>query len=57
MSESKQPHESIWRAYGPEKEAWKKAGNYFTPEQLSAMEKDLSDLTIQPIPRKIYDAN
>ncbi|MGZ8901100.1 MAG: hypothetical protein ACXW3Z_13485 [Limisphaerales bacterium] len=58
MSESKQPlDESVWRAYGPEKDAWKKAGNYYTAEQLDAMEKEFSDLTIQPVPRKIYDAN
>ena len=58
VSERKEPFdESVWRAYGPQKEAWKKAGNYFTAEELERMEAELSDLTIQPIPRKVYEAD
>jgi hypothetical protein len=58
VSEQKEPFAgSVWHAYGPQKEAWKKAGNYFTAEELEKMEAELSDLTIQPIRRKIYDTD
>ena len=58
MSERKEPFdESVWHAYSPQKQAWKKAGNYFTAEELKGMEAELSDLAIRPIPRKVYDAN
>ena len=55
MSEPKQPlDESIWCAYGPEKEAWKKHGNYFTAEELKKMQEDFRDLVIRPVARKVY---
>ena len=58
MSERKEPcDESVWRAYGPQKEAWKKAGNYFTAGELERMEAELSDLKIEVVPRKVYDAD
>lgn len=58
MSERKlRIEESVWRAYGPEKDAWKKAGNYYSAEQLDAMEREFLDLTIQPVPKKVYAAD
>jgi len=46
-----------WPAYGPEKDQWKAAGNYFTSEELRLMAEDFKDLTISPPPEKIYDAD
>ena len=58
MSEPKKPlDESVWRAYGPEKEAWKRRDNYYSAEERDAMEVELSDLVIQPCPRKVYTAD
>ena len=55
MSEPIQPlDQSIWRAYGPEKEAWKKQGNYFMADELKRMEKELGELVIRPVRRKVY---
>jgi hypothetical protein len=49
--------ENLLRAYGPEKEAWKAAGNYFSAEELKRMEEEFSDLTIKTIPPTIYAAD
>lgn len=34
-----------WSAYGPDKQAWKEKGNYYTPEELAEMDK-VDDFTI-----------
>ena len=46
-----------WHAYGPEKEAWKAAGNYYTAEDLKRMAEDFRSLTISSADEPIYDAN
>lgn len=38
-----------WRAFGPEKEAWKRAGNYYTNAELDCMERAaMRELSLQP---------
>jgi hypothetical protein len=46
-----------WPAYGPEKEQWKAAGNYFSAEELRRMADDFKDLKIKRRRRKVYNAN
>ena len=55
--EDKVASEDLLRAYGPEKEAWKAAGNYFTAEELKRMEKDFADLKIKVASDPIYAAD
>jgi hypothetical protein len=57
VSELSKVKPADWPAYGPEKDAWKKAGNYFTAEELARMAEDFKDLTITIPPETIYDAN
>ena len=47
MSDLQKINHADWPAYGPEKEAWKKAGNYFTAEELARMAEDFKDLKIK----------
>jgi hypothetical protein len=46
-----------WLAYGPEKEAWKAAGNYFTAEELKRLEKESREVAITFCPEKICCAD
>lgn len=57
MADGEEINQPIWAAYGPAKEAWKREGNYFTPEELARMAEEFRDLTIEPCPDVIYDAN
>ena len=57
LMEEKPAPEDLLRAFGPEKEAWKAAGNYFTAEELRRMEKDFADLRIEDAPDPIYAAD
>jgi len=44
----------LWPAYGPEKEAWKKAGNCYTADELRQMAIDLKDFAFSPRTRRVY---
>jgi hypothetical protein len=57
VAENNNGPDPIWKAFGPAKQKWKEAGNFYSHEELLQMQKDFADLTIQPIPRQIYDAN
>lgn len=37
-----------WRAFGPEKQAWKEEGHYYSPEELAQMEASFQDLELRP---------
>ena len=56
MNEPPKINPADWPAYGPEKDQWKAAGNYFTAEELRRMAEDFKDLTITRRRKKIYDA-
>jgi hypothetical protein len=57
VSEPLKINPALWPAYGPEKDKWKAAGNYFTAEELRRMAEDFKDLTITTPEDEIYDAN
>jgi len=44
-------------AHGPEKQAWKDAGNYFSTEELREMERAFGDLKITPCPETVLRAD
>lgn len=44
-------------AYAPDKQAWKEAGNRFTPEVLRAMIEHGSDIVIIDPPEPVYCAD
>jgi hypothetical protein len=46
-----------WLAYGPEKDAWKRAGNCCSPGQLREMEAAATDLRIERCPDQVFDAS
>lgn len=46
-----------WLAFGPEKEAWKQAGNRFTAAELAQLERDSVDFTLRPAPRPTLRAD
>ena len=39
-----------WRVFGPEKDAWKMEGNYFTADELRQLEVDASELRLTACP-------
>ncbi|MBI2927960.1 MAG: hypothetical protein HYY24_19905 [Verrucomicrobia bacterium] len=49
--------ESPLCAYAPDKQAWKEAGNRFTPEELRAMIEHGSDIVIIDPPEPVYCAD
>ena len=54
---NKKEIDPAWLAYGPEKEAWKAAGNYFTAEELKRLEEDTREVSISFCPEKIWCAD
>ena len=52
--EDKLAPEDLLRAFGPEKEAWKEAGNYLTAEELKRTERDFADLGIKRRTKRVY---
>lgn len=46
-----------WLAFGPEKEAWKAAGNRFTAAELAQLDHDSVDFTLTPAPRPTFRAD
>jgi len=54
---NKKEIDSAWLAYGPEKEAWKASGNYFTAEELKRLEEDTREVSISFCPEKIWCAD
>lgn len=40
--------DEAWLAYGPAKDEWKKAGNYYSVEELQRLAESLRDLRIRP---------
>ncbi len=51
MQQPEKKHQKLddtWLAYGPEKQEWKEAGNYYSTDDLERLEKSLHDLKIRP---------
>lgn len=48
---------SLWLAYAPDKQAWKANGNYYSPQELQALEKAFADLKIAPCPEPVLSAD
>ena len=48
--EQQQKLDDAWLAYGPEKQEWKEAGNYYSAEELRRLEASLGDLEITAVP-------
>jgi len=44
---------SEWCAYAPEKEAWKRHGNFFTAEELRKMDEADEVMVYQPMKRTL----
>jgi len=44
-------------AYGPEKQAWKDAGNYFSSEELREMERAFVDIKVTPCPEIVLSVD